>query len=234
MAKLIGLAGRMGSGKSTVATILRERFGYVELTFSGPLKALAGYLLAIPRAQLYGPSSARNATIPGAGSADYWRDVRSCLWSLTTDEVLRALVAGVEGGALLEYHALASLSRELRTWEAIGALLTVRHVLQRLGAEWGRALHPELWIRAALREAAAHDRAVISDCRFPNEAAAIADAGGVVYWLTADARIGPRPADAHASEPRRYDLDLWLTGDIDTAGDLAALAPQVAALVEAV
>lgn len=229
MSALLGLAGRAGSGKSTVARLLREH-GYVERAFAGPLKAFAGYLLAIQDEQLYGPSAARDAPIPGAGDEDSWRYVWRRAWSPATYDVVHALVDGVGGSFKLQIEAMASLERELDAWQALGDGLTTRHVLQRLGANWGRELHPEIWIRSTLREARAHDRVVISDCRFENEAAAIVAAGGRVAWIEADARIGPRPPDAHASEPRRADLAAWITDDIDNNGGLDALDVQVAAL----
>lgn len=48
--------------------------------------------------------------------------------------------------------------------------LTARHALQALGTEWGRAMHPDTWIRYALRVA--------------NELEAGTDFGGALEWST--------------------------------------------------
>ena len=45
-----------------------------------------------------------------------------------------------------------------------------RQALQQLGTEWGRSLHPDIWIRRAVREATKDDSdVVVSDVRFRNE-----------------------------------------------------------------
>ena len=59
-----------------------------------------------------------------------------------------------------------------------------RELLQTLGTEWGReSVHPEIWVRTAMRRAAACRLAVITDCRFANEAEAIRGGGGVVWQV---------------------------------------------------
>jgi len=63
--------------------------------------------------------------------------------------------------------------------------LTPRWVLQYWGTEVCRkAFHDDIWIASLenkLRNS--NDNIVISDCRFPNEIAAIRDAGGKVVWV---------------------------------------------------
>lgn len=69
--------------------------------------------------------------------------------------------------------------------------LTPRWVLQYWGTEvCRRSFHDSIWIaslEARLRNA--KDSIVISDCRFPNEIAAIRSAGGAVVWI----QRGPLP-----------------------------------------
>jgi hypothetical protein len=57
-----------------------------------------------------------------------------------------------------------------------------RYVMQTLGTEWGRGmLGDDIWVKAALNRAANSSvGTVITDVRFPNEAEAIREAGGVV------------------------------------------------------
>lgn len=50
---LIGLTGRIGSGKSTVAEHLVKEHGFTELTFAGPLKEI-GVVFGFTHDELYG------------------------------------------------------------------------------------------------------------------------------------------------------------------------------------
>lgn len=83
---------------------------------------------------------------------------------------------------------------------ADGRPLTMRHALQQLGTEWGRACDPEVWIRYALRRVPVlqtQGDVLITDCRFRNEAEAVLAAGGQVWCIT---RLGHDPYDTHPSE----------------------------------
>lgn len=55
-----------------------------------------------------------------------------------------------------------------------------RHAMQTLGTEWGRVqLHEDFWVEAALRNLDTGDL-IFDDVRFPNEALAIRNKGGIV------------------------------------------------------
>lgn len=92
---------------------------------------------------------------------------------------------------------------------------SARYALQRLGTEWGReAMGREIWVAAAMAAArvdlALGRRVVLDDMRFPNEARAIRDAGGLLVRI---ARPGvARPEGGHVSEGGldgwRFDLEL--------------------------
>lgn len=61
---------------------------------------------------------------------------------------------------------------------------TPRHAMQTLGTEWGRDLiAPDLWIRAFNAALPATGNVVVDDCRFPNEAAAVTAAGGILVRI---------------------------------------------------
>lgn len=99
---------------------------------------------------------------------------------------------------------------------------TPRWAMQSLGTEWGRELiHPDIWILLWKARAAEYDRIVVDDVRFPNEAAAIHELGGVV-WLVF--RSGLLMAD-HESE---YHIDSLPTdSSINNCGSLEYLADMV-------
>ena len=95
-------------------------------------------------------------------------------------------------------------------------------MMQTLG-DWGCGLHPEWWVRllalrvgyASAPEQAApvHDRIVVTDVRFPNEAAWIRALGGQLIRLRRDQAPGVRH---HCSEQHvdqlEVDVDLWNNG----------------------
>lgn len=129
--------------------------------------------------------------------------------------------------------------------------ITPRHALQTLGTEWGRALHPDLWVRYAMRRAhGIIDRGeaagvVLTDLRFPNEVDCVRAAGGVVVrvkrpksdaptswlawaWQRLRDVLRPDRASVHPSERA---LDHLRDGDFDfvieNSGTLDDLDVQV-------
>lgn len=72
----------------------------------------------------------------------------------------------------------------------------IRELLQRLGTEVGREQFGEnFWVDMAMRKV--DGPTVFTDCRFPNEAQAIKDAGGEVWRIV---RPGTEPVNSHPSE----------------------------------
>ena len=161
---------------------------------------------------------------------------------------LKDAVAAVFGWdrELLEGRTAASRQWREETdlwWAArLGVLeLTPRWILQQWGTEVGRrAFHEDIWIASLenkLRKQ--QDNIVITDCRFPNEIAAIRNAGGRVFrikrgpdpdwWDLAQDYLGGRreapPAGVHASE--------WswiaspLDGIIDNNGTIGELFDEI-------
>lgn len=66
--------------------------------------------------------------------------------------------------------------------------LTPRWVLQYWGTEVCRkTFHDDIWIASLENKLrSSQDHVVISDCRFPNEIAAIKQAGGIITWVRRD------------------------------------------------
>jgi hypothetical protein len=87
----------------------------------------------------------------------------------------------------------------------------IRRLLQRLGTEAGRnTLWDTIWIDAALHDLDGQGKYVITDARFPNEAAAVTGRGGKLVRIT---RSGVGPANTHPSETSlddwKFDYTLW-------------------------
>lgn len=124
------------------------------------------------------------------------------------------------------------------TWEHLGVLVAqfgwegakeepgVRRFLQRLG-DGVRQFDPEFWVTAGMRQmwnlrghpaTAVGQPVVITDVRYPNEADAIREAGGILVRIE---RPGVDDGDTHASETA---LDDYLVDAIvENDGDLADL-----------
>ena len=83
--------------------------------------------------------------------------------------------------------------------------VSVRHMLQTLGTEWGRAcIHTEIWVRCWKGRAQQYSAVVADDVRFPNEAAMIKLLGGEIWRID---RPGVPHEHGHASEGSLNDFD---------------------------
>lgn len=72
---------------------------------------------------------------------------------------------------------------------------TYRAFLQHFGSEVMRGVNDNIWIDCTLLNCG--ENAIVSDCRFPNEAKAIRDAGGIIVKIVRD---GVTSSDTHQSE----------------------------------
>lgn len=75
--KIIGLLGRAGSGKTTVANYLIKNFGAVKFSLATPLKLVAQDLFAFTDEQLYGTQAQKEAIDPRYDMSP--RDALKCL-----------------------------------------------------------------------------------------------------------------------------------------------------------
>lgn len=102
-----------------------------------------------------------------------------------------------------------------------------RKLMQTLGTEWGRGLiHEDLWLLIAGRKIndlmASGYHAVVTDCRFENEAAYIRNQGGVIWHIE---RNGTKSVSAHKSEAGV--AFAWGDVKIDNNGTLSDLEDEV-------
>jgi len=169
---------------------------------------------------------------------------------------LKDAVASVFGWDRDMLEGRTRSSREWREqpdewWSArLGRTITPRWVLQYWGTEVCRVgFHDDIWIASLenkLRNS--QDDVVISDCRFPNEIAAIRSAGGHVIRVVR----GPEPAWYSVAEQANFGTDgaaqmlqsmgvhasetAWIGTDfdrvLDNNGTLTDLYDQVTGLVQ--
>lgn len=91
------------------------------------------------------------------------------------------------------------LEREKETPIAWLGGITPRKMLQTLGTEWGRILiHQGIWVNVCIRDALLSTNVIISDVRFDNEAHAIRQTGGLVFYI--ESHTPRQNTDSHISE----------------------------------
>lgn len=100
-----------------------------------------------------------------------------------------------------------------------------RAFLQYFGSEVMRGVNDNIWIDSTLSKCG--ENAIISDCRFPNEAKAIKARGGIVIRVE---RNGLSSEDGHCSETSMREIVPDII--IDNNGGLKELKGNVSALVE--
>lgn len=157
MYELIGIAGKAGSGKDTVAEYI-EPFGYRRRALADNIKFIARFIYDLEPEQMNDPQ----------------------LKEQPLDE-----------------------------WDG----LTPRQILQRLGTEVGRSVHEETWVRSLFHWIDDHWEIssdwgkgyVIPDVRFPNEAKAIRDKGGRL-WFVEREESGTISGEGHESESHFEEL----------------------------
>lgn len=85
---------------------------------------------------------------------------------------------------------------------------TFRAFLQHFGSEVMRGVNDNIWIDCTISNCG--ENAIISDCRFPNEAKAVKARGGIVIKVV---RPDAKASDSHQSETRIDEIDadytLW-------------------------
>ena len=109
--------------------------------------------------------------------------------------------------------------------------MTPREALQHVGTDLFRNWIPDFWVRRTMMEVEHHQHVVIPDVRFPNEAQAIKDAGGIV-WCVNRPSLGP-PTDSHESETAMADYKNW-DAIVHNDGTVEDLRDYIKQLMEAV
>lgn len=152
---IIGLAGRMRSGKTELAKIC-ERFGYERLYFALPLKRLCADLLDISLDEL---NRAK------AEKYDIGVTIGKDMCEILADET------GIP------------LETVTKTCEGV-VIKDVRHMLQFIGTDLIRKYNTN-WHVDRIREMIDKDKNyVLDDVRFPNEKALIEELGGDCWFVT--------------------------------------------------
>ena len=241
---LIAIAGAAGSGKDTVAALLRSKYLTQTIALADSLKRKYGVaLFGIPKENLWGASYLRNLVDGRAAVSAYWDEV-----DLKFDGVMRSTLDLFpnELNSFSIYRGMVDAVSELRENPST---FTPRKVLQVIGTDFARNLWEDVWLNQFIREMNAvklgaryspyhgavtswtgekYTSVVIPDARFPNEWKYVREQGGAVLWVDASSRI---KTDAvfyqHSSETKYEDIKPYLTGVIDNNDSLDELPSKL-------
>jgi hypothetical protein len=176
--KVIGLCGRMGSGKDAAAALL-SMVGYQRIAFADAVRGEVAASINLDEC----PSLAYQ--FPEVLHA--WDNVQPDeVWLKPTTQNMRVL---------------------LQWW----------------GTEYRRAQDPDYWVRIVLSKLQPDNFYAISDVRFPNEAALVRAAGGVIWRIERDTQVNG--IYGHVSEQLLDDIEVDAT--FSNAGTLEDLAVAI-------
>lgn len=225
---VVGLEGHKRSGKDALASRLVERHGFTRVAFADPIRDV---LLGVDPVVVPDPGARRYPAPDADLEIRFSRALREHL--------------GIDADPAEAARALADLGpwtgpgvRVSSVVDAIGwdagkeTYPELRRLVQRLGTECVRAhWGDDIWVRIALGRVDAVDGPVVlTDVRFPAEAAAVRSRDGLLVRVD---RPGLTATDRHPSETLidslPYDLRISNAGtlqelfsDADAVGDAVA------------
>jgi hypothetical protein len=215
--KLVGICGKAGAGKDTLADFLVQNHGFVKVSFADPLKRICREVYEFSDHQLWGPSAMRNAQ-----DARYPRP-------------------GLDPGYLTPRLALQILGTEFgrycydNTWRDY-ALRIAKRLLTEQEVAYTKERGLEQLFDINDRPYGEVQGVVIPDVRFRNEVDGINNAQGLCVRISRPVEGLAGAAAQHVSETEQDGIPAELfTSFYQNAGtleDLAAYARHVAGLVE--
>lgn len=249
---LVGISGKIGSGKDTLAAFLKQTIDHLNLTNHGPrsvqikkyadaLKEVVCLLTGCRRMELEDQAFKSSNTDP--------------VWNRTARDAREWLIMKdfVQGTGTPYGHLDDAEVERMARQRGFKFERTYREMLQEIGTEVFRNhFHPQTWINATFahwqmipgseRHWRGHaismsenpevwPRWIITDVRFPDEAKAIKDRGGLVLRIH---RLNPQmiPHDV-AVHPSETSLDNYNDFDaiIDNNGTLDSLRKKAIDIV---
>ena len=177
---LIGVSGYSNSGKDTVGAVIQY--------------------LNCPR-----PGASIEEVCANYSEHEWWLDEESDWEIRKFAGKLKDIASHLTGIDIEDFEDQEFKKTNLGVeWWTEAGPMTVRDFLQKLGTDALRnGLHDNVWVNALMADYDEDSNWVITDTRFPNEAQAIKDKGGIVIRVD---RPGVKPINTHPSETG---LDNW-------------------------
>lgn len=199
MSKIIGISGKMGSGKDTLAAIMQYHIAKHEVEKHGLSPTLM-------------PSFSHFVSGASLPRYDGWESKRFA-------DKLKECAALILGIPRHRFEDQDFKKENLPSeWDRSGLPMTYREFLQELGTEGARSIHPQFWVNALFSDFKENSKWILTDARFPNEADAIKERDGVMVQVI---RTVDRPVGAsHASETamdgyQGYDYTIMNNGTLE-------------------
>lgn len=206
MIKLIGISGKIGSGKDTFAEIIRLLTSMPYLTN----ETIAHYL---------------SNPNPNVLKTDW--NIKKFAGKL---KEVATLLTGIPT-YMFENQDFkkTNLPEEWNVWypnQDRSEPMTVREFLQKLGTDAMRdGLHTNTWVNATFATFNNLSRWLITDVRFPNEAAAVIEKGGILVRIERGSDTGDHPSETALDN---YDFQIV----IENKGSLLELIEKTRAFCE--
>lgn len=209
---IIGISGKIGSGKDTVAEMISELTPHIfweNRKFADKLKDIVCILLGCTKEQL------EDRVFKESTLGEEWALLRETS-SYGAPDVIHPI--GYKG-----MMHMAHTHKEV---------LTPRRILQLLGTEGGRKIiHPNIWVNALMGEYSHKDDWLITDMRFPNELEAVKSKGGVTIRIERTVDFDPdnpsKQSSTHDSETAldnaEFDFILYNTGTLEDLKEKVSL-----------
>lgn len=180
--KIIGLGGKKGAGKDTIADILVKHEGYEKVAFADPLKALLVRVFGYGP-QYYNDQRLKEADFPGYITLDHDH----------IDSLLN--IVCFEWGYALDSHQVEAIERFVGE-----QFKTPRQLMQTVGTEICRnCIRDDIWLLQFI--SGLNNRTkniVVCDVRLENERKLIQTIGGKLILIKRNEEM--RKTDSHISE----------------------------------
>lgn len=205
MKNLIGISGKIGHGKDCVGNVLANLYdeeslmflqgltdseliqqpigvgdsgGYEIKKYASKLKDIVCLLIGCTREEL------ENHEFKDTPLSDDWKlhHIEAGVGIINTyaEEVSKKRYVTLKE-AEKAINEISPVNREIFEFKLSEESMTPRKLLQLLGTEAGRKIiHPNIWVNSLFSDYEPHSKWIITDVRFPNEAEAIKERGGIV------------------------------------------------------
>ena len=205
---IIGISGKIGSGKDLVGQIMQviscDAPDYINTDKIHDIKSVLNWLnsnedtpweeMMFPDHKVTKNFLSKHKTVEIRKFADKLKDIVCLLIGCTREQLEDREFKEKELGEEWWYfqyddgERVPFLGKHTRGTTNPVIKLTPRKLLQLLGTECGRQIiHPNIWVNALFASYLKDSNWVVTDVRFPNEAQAIKDKGGIVIRVERNA-----------------------------------------------
>lgn len=178
---ILGVNGKLGSGKDSFADFAVEKYGYKKLSFANALKNEVKDFF-----EKY---------------SIHYEDKN--IWGSQSDKEEELIIENIDS-ICKSFFPLTDLRQKIS-----GKKTTFRYILQWWGTDYRREMCDQnYWVKKFIEECSQYEKVVCSDLRFPNEYNAIKDNHGICIKVIRDNSFQSNTA-FHISETALDHIDDW-------------------------